>query len=119
MVMVSTAADGESTACQEVIEVSSEGVFETKVAVTSGNAQWSVLVSACDAGRSCRDVHVTPPGERSDKGCRVAAMRIAPSDQTLHPDKTRSKCTEHTDPCSSGTAGGPSPFPFSFLIQVV
>ena len=89
VLMVSTSPEDESTACQLIIDVDANGLFQTDVAVSDDPSSWSVMLSACGSGNGkkkvsqCRVVDVLPPGNHSSNGCHSAATRVAPTEQDL------------------------------------
>ena len=93
VLMVSTASENEPTACQQIVDVDANGLFQTDVAVSDDPSSWSVTLSACGSGNKkkeviqCRTVDVLPPGIRSTDACHSAAIRVDPTGQD-HPDKS-------------------------------
>jgi len=93
VLLVFTASENEPTACQQLVDVDANGLFQTDVAVSDDPSSWSVMLSACGSGngkkkvRQCRVVDVLPPGNRSNDGCHSVANRVDPTGQD-HPDKS-------------------------------
>ena len=105
--MVSTSAVNESTACQKMLSVNDNGLFQTDVAVSDEFSTWSIAVTSCasqngkHSADQCRTVHVEPPGEPVGDGCLPAASRVVPTGHD-HPDKSHyavrvdfRRCFEH------------------------
>ena len=87
VLLVSTSADDESIACQQIVDVDANGVFETDVAVSNDFSSWSVLLTACQSTNGdgpCRLIHVDPPGGHSSDSCHPVAIRAVPTGQR-HP----------------------------------
>ena len=107
VLVVSTSAVNESTACQKMLSVNDNGLFQTDVAVSDEFSTWSIAVTSCasQSGKhsadQCRTVHVEPPGEPVGDGCLPAANRVVPTGHD-HPDKSHyavrvdfRRCFEH------------------------
>lgn len=103
VLLVSTAADRETAACQEIVDVDSNGMFQTELVVSNDFSSWSAMLTSCGSGNGkntgsrCRTVHIAPPGEHSSDGCHPVATRVAASGQDF-PDKSHyvAKEDEHS-----------------------
>ena len=96
----------KSIACQEIVNVNAQGVFETAVAVSNDFSSWSVVLTMCTesakvnakdkdkaSGHSqCRMVNVEPPGAApavADAYCHPVAVRVTvPPTEQDYTDKT-------------------------------
>jgi len=47
VLVASTSSDNESTACQEIVSINDDGLFQTDVAVSNDPVAWAVALTAC------------------------------------------------------------------------